>query len=131
MIISVNPAAEVSTSFEAVQAATYPVRITEVKNRNPEKNDLEVTLEHVTPKESLLGLTGEVLKGQPSRLRDYVMLAPEKHWKLRALTEAARLPWQDYDPETELVGLEVDVVVKLEEYNGEQRNKVSRYIVPK
>ena len=129
MIVNVNPDAEVSVGFEAVKPGTYPVRITEIKDRNPEKNDLEVTLEHTTPKESLLGLTDDVLKGQASRLKDYIMLAPEKHWKLRAITEAAGLPWQDYDPETELLGREINVVIKLEEYMGEQRNKVARYIV--
>ena len=129
--INVNPEAEVSTGFEAVKAGTYRMRIKEVIDRNPEKNDLRIVLEHTTPAVELYGISGEPLKGQPSSVFDYIMLDPAKQWKLRALTEAVGLPWEDYDPIVELTGREVDVILKLEEYNGEQNNKVNRYIVPK
>jgi len=130
-LINVNPEAEVKTGFETVKAGTYPMRIKEIKDRNPEKNDLEVQWEHVTPVGELTGISGEPLKGQPSGVYDYIMLSPDKQWKLRMLTEAASLPWTDYDPVVDLQGVEVEVVLKLEAYEGEQRNKVARYVIPK
>jgi hypothetical protein len=41
------------------------------------------------------------------------------------------MPWADYDPCVELIGKELDVVVKVEPYEGEDRNKVARYVVQK
>ena len=130
-LIKANPEAEVRAGFEAVKAGTYPMRVKEVKDRNPEKNDLEVQLEHITPPEQLVGTAGEPLKGQPSGVFDYIMLADDKQWKLRQITEAAGLPWVDYDPVVELQGRELEVVLKTEDYQGELRNKVGRYVVPK
>lgn len=126
-----NPQAEVSAGFEAVKAGTYRMRVKECKDRSSEgKQDYEVKLEHTLPKEELVGVEGSPLKGMPSTVYDYLMTAPDKQWKLRSITEAAGLPWQDYDPVTELIGRELDVVVKVEPYNGENRNKVARYVVP-
>ena len=130
-LIKANPEAEISTGFEEVRPGTYRMRIDTVEDRNPQKNDLKIRLVHTTPATELCGLTGEPLKGQPSSLFDYIMLASDKQWKLRTLTEAAGLPWTDYDPIADLPGKEVDVVIKLEPYEGEQRNKVARYVVPK
>jgi len=129
--LTVNPDAEVSTGFEAVKPGTYRMKIDSVKDRNPEKNDLEVKLVHITPASELVNIAGEPLKGIPSSIFDYVQLVFEKQWKLRSLVEACGLPWGDLDPEVDLQGREVDVVIKLEEYQGEQRNKLGRYIVPK
>lgn len=129
-LINVNPEAEVSTGFEVVKATTYPVRIKEVTDRNPEKNDLKVVMEHITPASELVNPQGEPLKGQAGSLYDYVMLAADKQWKLRAITEAAGLEWSDYDPVVDLPGREVTVVVKTDPYEGELRNKVARYVVP-
>ncbi len=131
MLIKVNPAAEVSAGFEAVKATTYRMRIKEVTDRNPDKNDLEVKLEHTTPASELVGVAGLPLKGQAGQVFDYIMLAEDKQWKLRAITEAAGLPWGDYDPVIDLPGREVDVALKVEMYEGEARNKVGRYVVPK
>lgn len=131
MLVRVNPEAEISAGFEPVKPGTYRMRIKEVTDRNPEKNDLRIVLEFVSPASELLGLSGEPLKGLPGSLYDYIMLDSDKQWKLRTLTEAAGLPWEDYDPTTELVGRELDVVIKTELYEGETRNKVSRYVVHK
>ena len=131
MLIHVNQAAEVSAGFEAVKAATYRMRVKQVTDRNPEKNDLEVILEHTLTAGELVGTAGLPLKGQPGNVYDYIMLAPDKQWKLRGITEAAGLPWGDYDPCIDLPGREVEVILKSEPYEGELRNKVGRYIVPK
>jgi len=130
-LLNVNPAAEVSASFESVKAGVYRVRVKEVVDRNPEKNDLKVSFEHLTPTSELVNPAGEALKGIPGALIDYVMLADDKQWKLRSLTEACGLAWQNYDPIVELPGCELDVTVKIEMYEGEPRNKVGRYVVPK
>ena len=131
MIVNVNPNAEVSTGFSPVKAGTYPMRIVDVVDRYSDgKNDLKVTLEHITQADQLLGVDNAELKGQPARVFDYVMLDPEKQWKLRSITESAGLPWEDYDPVVDLKGKEVEVILKLETYEGNQSNKVNRYVVP-
>lgn len=128
-ILRVNPDAEISVGFETIRPGTYRMRIVEVVDRNPEKNDLKITLEHVNPGDCIN------LEGQPAKavgkLFDYVQLAADKQWKLRTLTEACGLPWSDFDPVADLPQREVDVQVKLEPYEGEQRNKVARYVVKK
>ena len=128
-IINVNPSAEVKTGFAPVRPGTYMVRIKSVEDRNPEKNDLKVILEFVDPAAVLFGIDGEPLKGNAGSLFDYVMLDPEKQWKLRQLTEACGLPWQAFDPTVELVGRELYAIVKTEPYEGEIKNKISRYVV--
>lgn len=130
-LLKVNKDAEVKAGFETVKAGTYRMRIKEVTDRNPEKNDLRIVLEHTAPASELCGLSGEPLKGQAGSLFDYIMLDNDKQWKLRMLTEACGLPWGDFDPVEDLVGRELDVVVKTELYEGEQRNKVARYVQPK
>jgi hypothetical protein len=71
------------------------------------------------------------LKGLAGGIFDYIPLADDKQWKLRTITEAAGLPWGDYDPEVDLPGREITVVVKVEQYEGEWKNKVGRYVIPK
>lgn len=130
MLIKANSEAEASVGFETIKPGTYRVRVKEVTDRNPEKNDLRVVLELVDMS-NLLNPAGEALKGRPGSLFDYIMLDADKQWKLRSITEAAGLPWNDYDPVVDLPGRELDVVVKVEEYNGELKNKVGRYVANK
>lgn len=131
-IFKANPEAEVSVGFEVVRAGTYRMRIKTVEDRNSlGKNDLKICLEHTEPKESLVNSKGEALKGQAGGIFDYIMLAPDKQWKLRTLTEAVGMAWSDYDPLVELPGKEVEVVVKVEPYEGLDTNKVARYVIKK
>lgn len=127
-LINANPDAELKPEFEAVQAGKYRMRIKTVEDRNPEKNDLKMTLEFVDPAMNLTNLAGQPCKAV-GNLFDYVMLAEDKQWKLRQLTESAGLPWGSYDPVVDLPGKELEVQIKLEAYEGEQKNKVARYIV--
>ena len=126
-LIKANPAAEVSVAFDVVKPGTYPCRIVEVTDRNPEKNDLKVTLEYIEPS-TLVNVAGEPAKNA-GKLFDYVQLAEDKQWKLRTLTEACGLPWADFDPVVDLVGREVKVTIKLDTYEGTQSNKVARYVI--
>lgn len=128
-IINVNPEAEVKTGFAPVKPGTYAVRIKSVEDRNPEKNDLKIVLEFTQPVSELYGIDNEPLKGNAGSLFDYIMLDNEKQWKLRQLTEACGLPWAAYDPLVELPGRELYVIVKTEAYEGEIKNKISRYVV--
>lgn len=130
-MLTVNPNAEVKQGFPTVKPDTYRMRIVEVIDRNPEKNDLKVTLQYVDAHQLVL-LDGSGYTGTAEgagKLFDYIMLDHEKQWKLRTITEACGLPWRDYNPVVDLQGREVDVKVKIEVYNEEQRNKVDRYVV--
>lgn len=131
--LTVNPQAEVSVGFPTFKAGTYSMRIVKAEDRNPEKNDIKITLAYIDPSQLILldnsSYTG-TLEAAGS-LFDYLQLAEDKQWKLRTVTEAAGLPWADYDPCVDLVGREVQVKVILEEYQGEQKNKVGRYVIPK
>lgn len=127
-MINVNPEAEVKTGFAPVKPGTYQVRIKEVTNRNPEKNDLKVVFEYVQPASELLGVDNLPLKGNAGSLFDYVMLDTEKQWKLRQLVEACGMPWSNFD-EMDLQGKECYAIIKTELYEGETKNKINRYVV--
>ena len=139
-VLRVNPEAEAGSDFPTFQPGTYRMRIKEVQDRstNPDegkepKQDYKVTLEYVDSSQLVL-LSGSPYTGKiegAGNLFDYVQQAPDKQWKLRQLTEAAGLPWENFDPVEALPGKEVDVKVKTEIYEGEQRNKVARYLQPK
>lgn len=136
-LLKVNPQAESKSDFPTFAPGTYRMRIKEVQDRsinaeNP-KPDYKVTLEFVDLAQ-LVKIDGTPYNGGldgAGNLFDYVMQDAEKQWKLRQLTEAAGLPWADYDPCVELPGKEIDVKVKTEVYEGEQKNKVGRYVLPR
>lgn len=130
-LINVNPEAEVKAGFAPVKPGTYVMRIKEVLDRNPEKNDLKLILEFVQPVSELSGIDGQPLKGLAGGVFDYIMLAADKQWKFRQLTEACGMTWGDYDPVMELPQKELSVVLKTEEYpvgSGTFTNKVVRYL---
>lgn len=132
-MLKVNPAAEAKSDFPTFRPGTYRMRIKSVTDRSPEKDDFKVTLEYVEQAQ-LVTLDGNPYNGSlegAGNLFDYVMKDSEKQWKLRQLTEAAGLPWQDYDPEGDLPSKELDVKITTEEYKGELKNKVGRYLKAK
>jgi hypothetical protein len=128
-MLNVNPEAEVKTGFAAVKPGTYELRIKEVTDRNPEKNDLKVVLEFCAPTSELSGIDNQPLKGNAGSLFDYVMLENDKQWKLRQLAEACGMPWEAFDPVVEFPGKTMFAIVKTELYEGEMKNKISRYVV--
>ena len=132
-LMKVNMQAEVSVGFPTFKAGTYRMRIVKAEDRNPAKNDIKVTMAYTDPSQ-LITIDEKPFMGSldaAGSLFDYLQLAEDKQWKLRTITEAAGLPWGDFDPCVDLVGKEVDVKVILEEYQGEQKNKVGRYVIPK
>jgi hypothetical protein len=136
-VLNVNPAAEAGSEFPVFQPGTYHMRVKEVTDRsidpsNP-KQDFKVVLEYVDPS-ALILVNGQPYEGKADAagsLFDYIMQAPDKQWKLRQISDAAGLQWVDQDFTQTLVGQELDVKVKIEEYQGEQKNKVSRYLAVK
>lgn len=133
-ILQVNPAAEAGSDFPTFQPGVYRMRIVEVTDRSIEgKADYKVKLSFADQSQLVL-LTGQAYAGSlegAGSLFDYVMQAPDKQWKLRQLTEACGLPWEAQDFTQSLVGREVDVKVKTEKYEGEDKNKVARYVAAK
>lgn len=127
--ITVNPNAEVK-SFQPVKAGTYTMRVAEVVDRTPDgKNDLKVTLEHVAIQSELIGVDDRPLTSDPSNVFAYLQLKEEWQGKLRAFVEACGLHWSDFDTE-DLQGLELDVVLAVDEYQGVKNNKAARFLVP-
>ena len=124
--IVVNPDAEVS-AFAPVRPGTYRMRISEVEDRRPEKEDLHIILVHTMPANELTGIDGEPLKGQASSVHDYLQLAPDKQWKLRSVVEAAGMEWGDFMP-SDLKDKEVELAVTTETYNDQLRNRAGRYV---
>ena len=130
-VFNANPAAEVKAAFAPVKPGTYLMRIKDVIDRNPEKNDLKIQLEFVQPASELLGIDNKPFEGSLGTVFDYIMLADDKQWKMRQLTEACGLTWGSYDPVVELPQKELSVVLKTEVYNAITSNKVVRYVVAK
>ena len=75
----------------------------------------------------------DTIKGLPAKnlgsiIDNSILTEPaDKQGKLRGLVEAVGLPWSDFDTE-QLAGMEVLAKVDIEEYKGEQRNVVRRYV---
>ena len=113
------------------------MRVKAVQDReaNPDqgkepKADFKVTLEFVDAGQLTL-LNGQPFTGkleQAGSLFDYIQKAADKQWKMRQFNEALGLGWGDFDPEADWLGKEVTVKVVTEAYEGEQKNKVKRYI---
>lgn len=134
--LTANPNAEASSGFDVVRPSVYRMRIKEVlyedSNGKPfvsEKRNTcwRVRFEYVD-KLGLINLQGQAAKN-PGTLTDngLVVDPPEGQGKIRGLVEACGRPWQDYDP-WELHGWELDVKVGTEPWEGEQRNKIQRYM---
>lgn len=135
--IQTNPAAEADASFDIAAPGVYRLRIQGSANmaavtefdskKTPGNRGIKIRLVYVDP----TSITTD--KGQPARnlgsiIDNSVLIAPaEKQGKLRSLVEACGLPWSDFDTD-QLVGLEVEAKVDIEEYNGEKKNVVKRYI---
>ena len=126
----VDPSAEAQTGFEDVKPGTYPMRIveaTEGVGQSSGEPNIKWRLEHVTSKDQLVNQGGKPLTGTPGGLFYYTNLTVGKQGMLRALVEAALGEWRSAESD-ELLGKEVQVVVKNENYNGELRNKVARIV---
>lgn len=131
MRINVNPNVEASASFDVVKPGVYRMRVQRVDNFTAQSGSecLKVWWEYVDPS-NVEKLSGGFANNPGTLIDSGLVISPaDKQGKLRGLVEALGKNWSDFDTD-ELIGLECDVKVKVEEYNGEQRNSVARYLAP-
>ena len=129
--ITVDPTVESATGFPVWAAGRYTLRIAEVEQATSKsgKPMLSLTLEAVG---EVLDKNGSAL-GNAGKIWDRVMVDPitgkngNQVSFLRPLIEAAGLTWGDFDTD-DLVGKEVQAQVAIEEYQGQERNGIGRYI---
>jgi hypothetical protein len=126
-----NPDVEASLAFDVIQPGTYVMRVAEVREQKvSEKGNtcVPVRFEYVDPT-SLTKVDGTPASN-PGGLFDngIVILPRDKQSKLRSLVEACGKAWGEVRDLNELIGCELDVKVKIGEWNGEQRNEIGRYV---
>lgn len=126
-----NPEAESKASFDVVQPGTYKMRVAEITEFTSAKgnNCLKVTLEYVDPS-SLNKIDGTPAASPGNVFDNGLVTNAESQGRLRNFVEACGQNWGEIDDTDGLIGSEIDVKVKLDEYQGEQSNKVARYLAP-
>lgn len=137
MLIKVNPAAEVKTSFPVFQPGTYRMRIKDVKDRaDVGKTDYKIQFEYVDSSQLVLE-DGTPYNGSlegAGNLFSYFPYDSERQGMLRGLVQAAGLQWADQDFTQTLLGCEVDAKVGLKKTTPEypdKANEVKRFLQPK
>lgn len=136
-LITTNPAADADSGFDIAAPGIYNLRIEGSKNMpavsefdsktTPGNRGLKIRLVFADPS-SVNTVGGQPAKNLGSIIDNSILVAPpEKQGKLRSLVEACGLPWGDFDTD-QLVGQEVQAKVDIEEYKGEQKNVVRRYL---
>jgi len=137
--ITANPQAEADAGFDIAAPGIYPMRIegsknmaaiTEFDSKTTAGNrGLKIRLVFADPT-AVNTIKGMPAKNLGSIIDNSILISPpEKQGKLRSLVEAAGLPWADFDTE-QLEGMTVQAKVDIEEYKGEQRNVIRRYLKP-
>lgn len=132
--LTANPNAEVNSGFDVVKPCVTRLRVKsveEVASKSSSNTLWKFTWEFVDPT-SLDKLDGSGQAKNPGTLIDnsLVINPAEKQGKLRGLVEALGRTWEDLDSDS-LVGLELDAKIGTEEYNGEPKNKIVRYLKQK
>jgi len=111
--------------FAPVKAGIYPMRIATHEERVSKAGDPYISwrFEHVTPADQLLGLSGEKLQGNSAGVFYATRSDAAKQGMLRHLVTLVLGEWRNFDPE-ELYSKELSVSLKVETYEGNQRNAV-------
>ena len=135
-----NPSAEANLGFDVVQPGTYRMRVKSITDKKKDGAILmsekgnkyyKAELEYVDPT-ALLKIDGNPVKNAGSLFDNGLIYEPEEQQgRLRNFVEGCGVSWADSGDEQALVGREVDVRIKIDEYKGEQSNKVARYLVVK
>lgn len=127
--LNANPTVEANAAFDLVKPGEYTMRVEEVSEFTSQSGNTcwKARLSYANPAETTK-LDGTPA-ANPGQIFDngLVVFPPEKQGKVRSFVEALGRSWADLDSD-ELIGLECTVKVGLEEYNGEQRNVVKRYL---
>ena len=133
MRITVNPDTEASSGFGYTEAGQYRLRVVKVEQVKGKKAPyLKWEYEFVDPNVQAVGSTPE----KPIRVGhvfENTTLSTEKknsQFALRNMIEALGLAWADFDTES-AIGLELDAMLKIEEYEGNFSNKIARVLPPK
>jgi len=127
-----NPAAEANAAFDVVQPGTYKMRVITISSFTSKSGNecFKVELEYVDPSE-LLKLDGTPASNAGHIFDSGLVHSPaDKQGRLRNFVEACGRTWGELTDEQELLQSEVEVKIKLDEYQGEQSNKVGRYLAP-
>ena len=123
MKITVNPAAEVVT-FGYVPAGKYRLRVQKAPEHTQGQKSDYLHWEFALVDENIKATDG---KSRPGHVFDNTMLREDIQGRLRALVEALGLEWNDFDTE-ETVGMEFDANLTLDEYQGNMKNVIGKYI---
>lgn len=134
---SPNPNADADQGFDIAQPGIYRMRI-EGSPKFPGVQDfvaksgnrcLKVRLVFSDAPSTISTINGVQAKNLGSVIDQSCVLEPaEKQGKTRGLVEACGIPWLEFTNLQMLNGREVFAKLELEEYNGEKRNKVTRYV---
>lgn len=128
--LNANPNAEANVAFDVVRPGTYRMRVKEITEFDAQSGNhcWRARLEYVDTA-ALDKLDGSGPANNPGTLLDssLVVEPADKQGKVRSFVEALGAEWTDLDSD-DLIGLECDVKVGVEEYQGEQRNVAKRYL---
>ena len=127
-----NMTVEANLGFDVVKPGVYRMRVGEITEFTSKSGNqcLKVKLEYVDPS-GCTKLDGTPAKNPGVIFDNSLVTNPaDKQGKLRQFCEACGRSWGSISNTDDLVGSEVDVKVKTEEYNGEMSNKADRYLQP-
>ena len=123
MKITTNPSTEVS-SFGYVEAGRYALRVVNVEQKEgPKAPYLNWEFELADP--NVKATDG---KSKPGHVFEITTLKEDAQFALRSLVEALGLEWGAELETDELVGQEFNVNLGIEQYEGNMKNVVKRYI---
>lgn len=129
--ITVNPDVESAGGFPVWAAATYRLRVDEVKEKTSGSGKAMLNVKLV-PVDVVNDDKGNPISS-PGSLYDNIMVEPVKGKSggtfsfLRPFVESCGLVWGDFDTD-QLQGRECTAKVVIGEYNGNERNEVARYL---
>lgn len=127
--LTANPNAEANLAFDVVKPGTYRMRVKEIVEFTAQSGNTcwRARLEYAEPVDRI---DGQPAQNPGTVLDNSLVAAPaDKQGKLRSFVEACGIGWSDLDSD-QLVGCELVAKIDIEEYNGEQRNTVRRYMKP-
>jgi hypothetical protein len=131
--ISVNPDTEASGGFGHVEPGQYRLRVVKVEQVKGKKAPyLKWEFELVDSSIQAVGSTPEK-PIQVGHVFENTTLSTEKknsQFMLRNFVEGLGLNWSDFDTE-ECLGLEMDAMLKVKEYEGVFSNEIARVVPPK
>ena len=130
--LNANPNVEVNSAFDVVKPGVYKMRVASIEEFQAQSGSTCWRLRaEYAETGSLNKLDGAPANNPGTILDSGLVIAPaDKQGKLRGFVEACGKQWADLDSD-DLIGAEFDAKVGTEEYNGELKNVIKRYLVKK